>query len=171
MARFAWADALAQIQTEIMLSPLELSIAAYVGMVRQITSLKNGRLDQHGCEVDKGWQVHIEGACGERALAKALGIYDCISVNSFSAPDVGGVQVRTRSKHEYELIVREGDAEDEMFVLLTGLNGRYKIRGGIVGRDARRPEWLKEHGAREAAYFVPQAALDMAILEAIGRKD
>lgn len=141
------------------LTPYELHLAASVGVRRQIEAMSAGRPDRHG-HSGAGWNLHLEGACGELAVAKALGRYWDGSVNTFKkGGDVGAVQVRTRSKHEYELIVRQGDRDSDVFVLVTGVAPSYRVRGWLRGGDAKRPEWEKTHGDRPPAWFVPHAAL------------
>ena len=142
----------------ITLSWHEVGNAAIVGSRRQMLSLKDGRKDAHGFD-GVGWSEHIEGALGEMALAKMLGVYWGVEANRFKLPDVGSLQVRTLSSHGYDLIVRENDADDEYFVLVTGKCPTYWIRGAILGRDAKKPEFLKKYGGREPAYFVPVNAL------------
>ena len=67
--------------------------------------------------------------------------------------------MRTRSRDDYELLVRNGDADDAIFVLVTGKAPCLTIRGGIMGADAKRLEWFHAHGGRPPAYFVPHRAL------------
>lgn len=94
------------------------------------------------------------------AVAKLMGIYWPGSVNTFKAHDLPGLEVRTRSEHAYELIVREDDDPDTLFVLVTGKCPEYYVRGFIKGSDAfSRPQWLRDHGGREPAYFIPHASL------------
>lgn len=140
-------------------------IAAHVGCMRHLAALKAGLKDKHGAE-GGGWQLHIDGALGELAVAKATKMYWSAGINTFSASDLGeNVQVRTRSRHDYELIVRDNDSESDTFVLVTGIAPSYKVRGWINGSAAKRNEWLCAHGGREAAYFVPIDSLrDMSEL-------
>lgn len=133
-------------------------MASEIGRLRHLVSVKRGLLDQHGFTGD-GWAEHIEGACGELAVAKALGRYWDGSVNTFEQPDLPGLQVRTRSQTYYDLIVRPADSDDDLFVLVTGRCPRYVVRGWIKGADAKQEQWLQTHGNRPGAYFVPQSAL------------
>lgn len=128
--------------------------------MRQIESVLAGRRDRHGFNGD-GWGAHIEGALGELATAKFLDRYWRAGVNAFHGPaDIGDrCEVRCRSSHDYELIVRTDDDDTRFFVLVTGVAPRYRVRGYIQGSNAKRVEWLKEHGNREPAYFVPHASL------------
>ena len=142
----------------IKLQPYEWAMAASVGMRRNMSAIADGRPDQHGF-IGEGWGVHIEGACGEMAVAKALGVYWDGSVNTFKGPDVGSIQVRTRSEDYYGLLVRAKDADDDVFVLVTGRSPEFVIRGWLRGSEAKREEWLSSHGGRPPAYFVPQERL------------
>lgn len=136
----------------ITLTESELLLASSVGARRQAIAVIRGFADKYGSKRDCAWQNHIEGACGEMAFAKAMGWYWDGGVNTFKRPDVGQVQVRTRSKDDYELIIRK--KEFGVYVLVTGLAPKYKIRGWFKSDDVRE-EWLKDHGGREAAYFIP----------------
>ena len=144
---------------EITLTPYELMLGSSVGCMRQISALKACLPDKHGAEAG-GWKLHIEGALGEIAAAKALGYYWSGSINTFKDPDLSrNIQVRTRSKNEYELIVRREDRDDDFFVLVTGVSPNYLVRGWLSGRESKRSNWLATHGGRESAYFVPHQAL------------
>jgi len=142
----------------IQLANHEVGAAVRVGGLRHWEAVRGGMADRHGFDGD-GWGVHIEGALGEMAAAKALNIYWDGSVNTFKAHDLVGIQVRTRSRNDYELIVRPSDDDDAAWVLVTGKHGTYNVRGWIRGKDAKREEWLQTHGQRPPAYFVPHAAL------------
>lgn len=145
---------------DITLTAHEMLLASDVGRMRQISSLRRGLADAHGYSGDDGWTAHIEGACGELVVAKLLGLYWDGSVNTFQrGGDVADLQVRTRSKHYYELIVRPNDKDDARFILVTGIAPVYRVRGWILGRDAKRPEWSQTHGGRPAAFFVPHGSL------------
>jgi hypothetical protein len=138
----------------------ELTLAAHVGVRRHAEALRQQLPDAHGREGHDGWSDHIEGACGEMAAAKALGVYWTPTVNTFQiGGDVGELQVRTRSKSDYELLVRDADKTGSIFILVRGLAPVFDVVGWLRGGDAKRPEWRKGHGGRPPAYFVPDAAL------------
>lgn len=145
-------------QPEVHLSWHESAMASEVGRLRQLAAIKSGLLDRHGY-AGQGWSEHIEGAIGELVVAKVLGIYWDGSVNTFSRSDLPGVEVRTRSEPYYDLIVRENDKDDAVFVLVTGKCPSYVVRGWLKGREAKQQQWLKNHGGRPPAFFVPQEAL------------
>jgi len=142
----------------IKLSLAEMQIAAQVGIQRQIQNLKNGAVPAYGAGSKNDWQLHVEGALGEMALAKHLGVY-WDGKGEMRAPDVGNIDVRTRSKHSYDLIVHDRDEDDRYIYLLTGGNGQYRFHGGIYARDAKQERYWKDPAGGRPAYFVPQAEL------------
>jgi hypothetical protein len=146
---------------EVVLTPAESMMAAAVGALRHAESLHANRRDAHGLRTDAdGQSLHILGAAGELAVARVLGRYWGGDVCNFKRADVGAsVQVRTRSRPDYDLIVRDDDDPADVFVLVTGTPTRLSVHGWIRGGDARRPEWRQTHGGRPAAWFVPQSAL------------
>lgn len=72
---------------------------------------------------------------------------------------MGALQIRTRDKPDYDLLIRPDASPDDVYVLVTGRAPRFNVVGWIVARDAMRPEWSQTYGSRPAAYFVPQEAL------------
>lgn len=140
----------------ITLTESEWTMAALIGCRRHIAS-KN--LSQAYGATDT-WTPNIEGACGELAAAKALNLFWDGGVNTFSAPDLKpNIQVRTRSKHSYELIVRQQDKDNEIFVLVTGVSPNYIVHGWIYGGDAKQEKWKQNYGNRPTAFFIPSTAL------------
>lgn len=146
----------------------EVAMAAEVGRMRYLSAIKNGRVGRHGFDGGK-WTEHIEGACGEYALAKYLGCHWDGSCDAFNKADVGSLEVRTRSRHDWDLIVRVDAPDDSPFVLVTGSAPAFCIRGWILGRDAKRNEWLRNHGGYSPAYFVP--AEQLRGIDEIGGQD
>ena len=145
----------------IKLTLAEMQIAAQVGIQRQIQNLKNGAVPAYGAGSKNDWQLHVEGALGEMALAKHLGVY-WDGKGEMRAPDVGNIDVRTRSKHSYDLIVHDRDDDDRYIYLLTGGNGQYRFTADIcTGRKARA--LLERSGRRQARLFRPPGPLTESI--------
>jgi hypothetical protein len=146
---------------EVTLTPEEMYMAHTAAGLRHIESILSARPDRHGAaNSEDRLGIHFEGACGELAFAKARDLYWGGTVNAFKGPDLGrNIQVRTRSNHDWDLIVRSDDSDLDWFVLVTGRAPRFRIHGCIRGHDAKRPEWVKDHGGHGEAYFVPQPAL------------
>lgn len=156
----------------VLLEWYEIDKAAGVGCRRQIEAMRAGKPDIYGF-FGAGWDVHIAGAQGEVALAKWLDVYWGGSVNCYRniKGDVGDYEVRTRTRKDYELLIRPDDVVDTAFYILAhsfppntfkeapvgGLGVR--LMGWMRGRDAKNPKWIAHHGGRAPAYFVPHTEL------------
>lgn len=155
----------------------ELFAGAYNGVRRRLRTIlwrdgkDNGRKQEWpggGNGFEPGYfNESIEGALGEMAVAKYLNCYWDSSVDTWKEPDLAGlIQVRTRTQHHWDLIVRHKDADHEVYVLATGRAPSYILRGWIRGADAKQPQYLKNHGSYHPAFFVPQKDLQpMATLK------
>lgn len=138
----------------------EVSRAALVGVSRNVEALRKGLHNARPTN-DSEWHIHILGALGECAFAKATGRYWSGSVNTFKAGgDIGdSIQIRTRSKHTYDLIVRDDDKDDDLFVLVTGGPNEFVVHGWMRARDAKKEEYRQNYGNYGAAFFVPKSRL------------
>src|SRR5262245_34183499 len=135
-------------------------MAAHVGVLRQVNALKNGFQNAHGAQDDNNWQTHVEGACGECTAGKFLGLHWNGNIEKLGGPDVGPYGVRTRSEHWHDLILHRSDPDDRVFILVTGLNGNYVVRGWIFARDGKKPEYWSDPSKKNRwAFFVPQEVL------------
>lgn len=144
---------------QITLTSYEVGAGVRVGGLRHYQSVLRGIPDKSESGNAGGWSYDIEGALGEIAAAKALNLYWSGSVNSFGECDLGGIQIRTRSKAYYDLLVRPRDDENCIWVLVTGSAGTYDVVGWINGTEAKQEQWLKTPNDREPAYFIPKSAL------------
>ena len=143
----------------VTLTVAELRMACTIGCERQLEALRKSLPDRYGYEGD-GWGIHIEGAAGELAVAKALLTHWQGSCGTFrQGGDVGHLQVRTRSRDDHDLIIRERDDDNALYVLVVGRSPHYRVVGYLRGRDAKQTCWLQGHGGRQPAYFVPQREL------------
>lgn len=146
----------------VTLTPIEHQLAYVAGNRRYDESVSRGRKDAHGLNSDRdGLAIHVLGAAGELAFAKWRGLYWGGHCNSFKGPDLGAnIQVRTRSLHRYDLIVRRDDDPDSVFVLVTSESSlEYHLHGWCWGKEAMKDEFLAKHGGREQCWFVPKGAL------------
>ena len=142
----------------IELSPAEIQMASFVGCQRTVQCLQNGSKHRYGAKDTETWQMTIEGALAECALAKHLGLF--WSKGTPGATDVGPHDVRQTHDHSYSLIIHPTDDDNRRFYLVTGILGKYVVRGYMYGRDAKRKEWWRDPtGKNRWAYFVPQSAL------------
>ena len=145
---------------QVTLEWFEVSRAALVGVSRNVEALRKGLQNARPTN-ESDWHVHILGALGECAFAKATGRYWSGSVNTFKVGgDVGeNIQIRTRSKHSYDLIVRDADKDDDVFVLVTGGPHDFAIRGWMPASEAKQEKYRNDYGGYGEAYFVPASAL------------
>ena len=141
----------------------EVSLGAFVGLRRTITSLRKGRhRDVWATKVknkDSRWQVEIEGSLAEVAVAKHLGVFWDGSVDTFKRADVGSVQVRHTELQEGCLIVRPEDADDEKYILVCGTYPIYELCGWMLGVMAKKEEFIRDPGGVKSAFFIPQKFL------------
>jgi hypothetical protein len=144
----------------------ELLLAANVGVYRTVQNLRLGRKDRFGADPENRWTLSIEGAAGEMAVAKAMDLFWSGAIGDLKADDVGALQVRTRSRHEYELPLHPTDLDDRIFILVTGRAPQFWVRGWIFADDGKRSEWWADpSGKNRPAFFVPHSELrDMADL-------
>lgn len=145
----------------ITLTASELMQAAQVGVMRHISGLKKERTPGYGCDAgETGWQIHIEGACGEYVVSKAFGFFWNGAMEKLRVADAGEFQVRTRSRQDYDLLLHEEDDNNAVFVLVTGVAPTYTLRGWIFGNDGKQKQWWQDKsGKNRPAFFVPQADL------------
>lgn len=130
-----------------------------IGAKRNIEAKVRRLPDRHGFK-GCGWDAHIEGACGEIATAKLLGLFWNGSINTFKdGGDVSGLEVRTRSESHYDLIIRDNDADTSIYILVIGACPTYRVLGWVRGVEGKRAEYRQAHGGRPGAYFVPQSVL------------
>ena len=142
----------------VILSPHELYLAASIDMMRQVQNVRQKRSHRHGADPTQAWSMHIEGACGEAAAAKALGIYWSGAIGDHKAKDVGAHQVRTTHRADGSLLLHKDDPDADLFVLVTGFAGDYQIRGWIQGFEGKKEEYWQTFSGRPC-FFVPQEAL------------
>ena len=144
----------------VTLTWVELALATRIGVGRRVQRLQTPeRKDRYGLEDDDGWTLDIEGAAGEMAVAKLANIYWNGNMGNLKAADVGRLQVRTRSRDYYDLILHPTDPDDSAFILVVGKAPRFRIVGWIVARDGKLQKWWKDPAGNRPAFFVPQSEL------------
>jgi hypothetical protein len=157
----AWAFENADPRYQAEIGTPHMKIGTYVAGLRQKNCKVYGYKDKYGAEIiAQERNIDEEGVWGEIAYAKWSGVgwsglFDW-------CPDVGLWQVRCRSWHWYELIVRPKDNDRLPFVCLTGNNGKYVVRGWMLAGDAKQEKWWREDilpQRNSPAFFVPQKEL------------
>lgn len=159
----------------VTLRPFEIEMAATVGVQRHVRALALGKRPTDGVAADRLWQIHVEGALGELAFAKATGRYWGGSVGTYrNGGDVGQIQVRTTSAAHGHLLLyttTNKDHPSDAFVLVTsndvpvrdaaGVGGlMFAVRGWCFAYEGKRPCYLRRMAdGRPAQYWVPQSDL------------
>lgn len=128
----------------------EFTRAINVGVARQRFNLDRPETvrNKYGADLEKHWTLAIEGACGEAAFVAYSGLkWTGAIVGDFTAKDVDPFQIRTRSRHDWQLLVHPEDADFDPFVLVTGRAPGFMIRGWIMGHQAKNPAfWADPRG-------------------------
>jgi len=150
---------------EFVFSPEERHLAMEEGIRRQsVNEAKGlrGRNNGPGFGV-KALEVHLLGAAGEMAVASYMGLkkhlYAEKEARRGSDDLPGGIDVKTRSKHRYDLLVQRNEDPDRKFVLVTIQDQKTLIHGWAFGRDCMKEEFWADPARGRPAYFVPQQHL------------
>lgn len=143
----------------VKLTPREIMLGATMGVMRHIQDLRDRRAGVNQQPAHLAWQVKIEGALAELAVAKALGDY-WSGASYRGAADSGGIEVRMTRYQDGCLFLHEHDKSDARYVLAAGLNGTYKVAGWLWGREGQQEKyWRRVSAERNPAFFVPQSEL------------
>jgi hypothetical protein len=144
----------------IVLDPPELRAAAIAGIDRRISAMQKQRRGNHGFDREDFWRIDIEGACAEAAVAKFLAVPFSPVVGALDTAlgDVAGLQVRSTKYGSGSLLIHNSDADDHIFILVTGENGKYALRGWRYARDCKHPSLWKTYKGR-GSFWVPQDML------------
>ena len=103
--------------------------------------------------------LSIKLAVGEIAFATAMGWHERPTLTSGGV--VRGYHLRIASSPDGCLLLREADADEDVFVLVdVQFPRRCTIVGWVRGRDGKRDQWRRDLGdGRGGIWFVPQASL------------
>ena len=151
-------------RNEIKLTDHNLFVAGIIGCSRHVKGAKKqGQFGVNNATL--GWQINCDGACGEMALAKWLGVWYDGALGDFTAADVGNYEVRTNPNEWGDLILREKDPDTSVFVLVLSHNApRFLLRGWMYGYEGKQERYYRSGSKhkqedRPKAFFVPQRAL------------
>ena len=149
----------------------EMMIGATVGLQRQLKCQQKSRsgsgtvseyTKKYGAPGSEGlWGNSVEGALGEFAVAKFLGLYPS-GIEGYDATDVGRhYEVRTRPEEFHQLVLKKKDKPDKYYILVQGSYGEYTIRGWISAYEVfTHPEWYHNNSGRTTeSYWVPHENL------------
>jgi hypothetical protein len=143
----------------ITLTPHNLFMAGLIGISRHVKGAH--KLGQYGVDNSKtGWQINCDGAAGEMAVAKWLGIFYDGAIGNFRAKDAAEYQVRTNPNDWGDLILHPKDADDDLFILvLSHASPTFQLRGWLQGKEGKQQKWWRDGTKNRPAFFVPQAEL------------
>ena len=105
----------------------------------------------------KALEIHLLGAAGEMAVASYLGmksfLYQATEAERGSC-DLPGIDVKTRSKANYDLIVQKNEPAEKKYVLVTIQDKTTLIHGWIHGGEAMQEKFWADPAGGRPAYFV-----------------
>lgn len=149
---------------EFVFSPAERQQAVAEGHRRQaVNEAKGLRGRNNGAwRGDKALEIHLLGAAGEMAVASYLGMKEHLFKEAEAkrgSDDLPGIDVKTRSKASYDLIVQRQSDPSRKFVLVTIEDQKTLIHGWCYGKEAMEGKYWADPARGRPAYFVPKSAL------------
>jgi len=106
---------------------------------------------------DKALEVHLLGAAGEMAVASYLGMKEHLFKETEArrgSDDLPGIDVKTRSKTSYDLIVQRSEDPQKRFVLVTIQDQKILLHGWCYGHEAMQERFWADPARGRPAYFV-----------------
>ncbi len=143
---------------KVNLTAKEMMLASMNGQMRQVQNIRDVyRAPTMGCGHSNDWQLHIEGALAEWAVAKALGKYP--TGFEFGGEDVRGYEVRSSPNKNTLMYMKDTDKDDAIYIRVTGINGDYELRGWITGKEGKKFPKEDIYKKGRPAIWVPYKAL------------
>jgi hypothetical protein len=105
----------------------------------------------------KALDIHLLGAAGEVAVASYLGMKEHLFKETEArrgSDDLPGIDVKTRSKASYDLIVQRQSDPNRKFVLVTIESQQTLIHGWCYGHEAMQERFWADPARGRPAYFV-----------------
>ena len=110
----------------------------------------------------KALEAHLLGAAGEMAVASYMGLKEHLYAEKEAkrgSCDLPGIDVKTRSKASYDLIVQKREDPRKKFVLVTIEKQQTLLWGWCYGSEAMDEKYWADPARGRPAYFVPQSEL------------
>ena len=111
----------------------------------------------------KALDIHLLGAAGEVAVASYLGLKEHLfketEAKRGSCDLPGNIDVKTRSKSAYDLIVQKGEDGQRIFVLVTIERQETLIWGWCYGYEALQERFWADPARGRPAFLVPKEFL------------
>jgi hypothetical protein len=142
----------------------ERRLAMEEGMRRQGVNEAQGLRGRNGgaWKGSKALDIHLLGAAGEVAVASYLGMKEHLFKETEArcgSDDLPGIDVKTRSRASYDLIVQKREDPKKKFVLVTIENQQTLLHGWCYGEEAMQEQYWADPARGRPAYFVPKVAL------------
>jgi hypothetical protein len=142
----------------------ERSLAMEEGMRRQGVNEAKGLRGRNGgaWKGSKALDIHLLGAAGEVAVASYLGMKEHLFKETEArrgSDDLPGIDVKTRSRHQYDLIVQKNEDACKKFVLVTIESQKTFLHGWCYGHEALQERFWADPARGRPAYFVPKEVL------------
>ena len=134
------------------------------GLRRQSFNESKGLRGRNGgaWKGSKALDIHLLGAAGEMAVASYLGLKSELFKETEAkknSDDLPGIDVKTRSKACYDLIVQRGSDPKKKFVLVTIENQQTLLHGWCYGHEALQEQFWADPARGRPAYFVTKEHL------------
>ena len=129
------------------------------GLRRQRVNEARGLRGRNGgaWKGSKALDIHLLGAAGEMAVASYLGMKEHLFKETEArrgSDDLPGMDVKTRSKASYDLIIQRQEDPEKKFVLVTIENQQTLIHGWCYGKEAMDEKYWADPARGRPAYFV-----------------
>ena len=149
---------------EFVFTEKERQQAIREGLRRQSFNESKGLRGRNGgaWKGSKALDIHLLGAAGEVAVASYLGMKEYLFKETEArrgSDDLPGMDVKTRSKHQYDLIVQKNENACKKFVLVTIESQKTFLHGWCYGHEALQEQYWADPVRGRPAYFVPKEAL------------
>jgi hypothetical protein len=112
---------------------------------------------------DTALRLHLIGAAGEMAVAALLDmehfLYQETRPNRNFSDLPPNIEIKTRSRHYYDLVVQLDERPDKILVLVTIENRQTFVHGWIKSEDAMQKQWKQEYVKGRPAFFIPKDQL------------
>lgn len=151
---------------QIFLTDEEKRQAVEEGLRRQTVNRKNNIKGRNGGPTTgkKSLDIDILGAVGEMAVAKYMDmkkdLYKEKEPIRGSSDLLYDIDVKTRSKHYYDLIVQKNENPNKKYILVTIENKIILIHGWIYASKAMDKKYWSDPARGRPAYFFPKNKLN-----------
>ena len=141
---------------QINLGPDDMEKARGAGNIRVQGNLnRTGHPMPNNCPLDDAWDYAAEGAMGEMAVAKLLGLE--WSIGTRGGLDVGEYDVRQTKYHDGHLLLQPWD-KARVNILVTGKEGKYQAVGYLYNPYGMIPKYWRGD-IKRPCFWIPQKDL------------